>query len=283
MGDLCTIEIEGVDGSLWTVHGPGAGAEGVHLGTSPEGLFDAPVRTLWDQTAFGVGAEFRDVRFEPRDLVFSALIGDFEGRSWQEVDSDWRRAWDYRRDTLIHVTSESGTRTLACRLFESPETNAEYGPRVDGFAALTMTVRAGNPFYSSLPEHNSVTATGAAGSKTLVVSNPTDVPLYLEWALTPGARWTVPDHDFRGGTRAITMPTQFTSRSVSINTDPLEEQVHVSGLPNAWALMNGILFINEVPPYTPETSLTVGWSGASGSPSATVRMRRQWSRPWGLE
>lgn len=283
MDDLCAIEIEGVDGSLWTIHGPGAGAEGVYLGTSPTGLFDAPVRTLWDQTAFGVGAEFRDVRFEPRDIVFSALVGDVAGRSWHSVDSDWRRAWDYRRDTKIHITSESGTRTLLARLFESPETVSEYDPRVNEFAVVTMTIRAGNPFYSSLPEHNSVQASGVSGSKSLVVSNPTNLPMFLEWALEPGARWTLPDHDFAGGNRSITMPSAFSSRSVHVDTDPLEEQIYVPGLPNAWALMNGVLFLHEVPPYTPETSLTVSWSGASGSPSATVRMKRQWSRPWGLE
>lgn len=283
MDDFCTVEVKGVDGSLWTIHGPGAGAEGVFLGPSPVGLFDAPVRSLWDQTAFGVGAEFRDVRFEPRDLVFAALVMDVPGRSWEQVDSDWRRAWDFRRDTLIHVTSGSGTRTLAARLFESPEVVSEYDPRVNEFATVTMTVRAGNPFYTSLPEHNSVVASGASGSKTLIVSNPTNVPLHLEWALTPGARWQIPDHDFAGGNRAITMPAAFKDHSVHINTDPLEEQIYVPGLPNAWALMGGVSFIHEVPPYTPETLLTVGWSGASGSPSATVRMKREWSRPWGLE
>ncbi|WP_306363373.1 hypothetical protein [Nocardia sp. CC227C] len=87
------ITVTGVDGSLWTIAGQGRGREGVELATSPSGLYDAPVTTIWNQSAFQVGSSFGGFRTNKRDVVFAVNIFEAAGRSWESVDSAWRKAW----------------------------------------------------------------------------------------------------------------------------------------------------------------------------------------------
>lgn len=281
MNDSVDVEIEGVDGSIWHLHGHREGAEGVYLGMEPSGLMDAPVRTLWTQTASGRGATHAGVRWEPRDLVFTALISNFEDMPWTRVDSNWRRAWSYEDETIIRVTSEtSGTRELRCQLFEAPVVDMAMDPGVNGFARTVMTVRAANPFWRSLPEFQTVNAS-AAGEKSVVISNPTDTPGFPKWVTKAGARWTIPDFDFKGSRRVITLPTSYTDANVVIDTDPMQETIAIDGWPNAWDQMRGVDFINFVPPHTPPTQVPITAVGSAGS--LTLVSEREWSRPWGLE
>lgn len=279
--DLATVEVEGVDGSVWRLHGPGAGREGVRLGTSPEGLYDAPVRTLWQQGAFQEGSTPNGVRWDARDVVFVALVQPRGSRSWQDVDSAWRRAWSYTADSILRVTTPSGTRELKLRMFEAPKFTPETDPRINAFGEVVMTCRAGDPFWREQPDKQAVTASGASGTEYLRVVNPTDKEMWLRWVLSPGSRWTVPDFDFSGGSRTVTMPTAYTSRDVLIDTHPLREQIVVPDWANAWEAMGGVTLLHPVPPYTPPTDVPVSWTGAGGS--LMLVQDRRWSRPWGLE
>lgn len=281
MSGSVDVEVEGVDGSIWHLHGHREGAEGVHLGTGPDGLIDSPVKTLWTQTASGRGASPVGVRWEPRDLVFTALVGDRSGRSWQSIDSAWRRAWSYEEETIIRVTSElSGTRELRCQLFEAPEVDVELDPHLNGFASVVMTVRAANPFWRSLPEYQTVNASPGS-SKVLMFGNPTDTPMFPKWVTEAGSRWTIPDFDFKGSRRVVTLPVTYTDSDVVVDSDPLQETITISGWPNAWAEMKGVDFLNVVPPHTPPTPVPVSWVGSVGS--LTLVSVREWTRPWGLE
>ena len=279
--DLARIEVEGVDGSSWVLHGVGAGREGVHLGESPEGIYDAPVRTLWQQGAFQEGATPNGARWDARDIVFTAMVQSVAGRSWQDVDSAWRRAWSYTEDSVLRVTTPSGTRELRLRMFESPKFTPDIDPRVNEFGEVVMTCRAGDPFWREQPEKQTVVASSASGTGYLDVVNPTDKDMWLRWVSAPGSRWTLPDFDFAGGTRTVTLPTAYTSREVLIDTHPLREQVVVVGWANAWEAMGGVQFIHPVPAYTPPTQVPVSWSGSGGS--LMLVQDKRWSRPWGLE
>lgn len=281
MSDGIDIEVEGVDGSIWHLYGNLEGAEGVFFGMEPDGLVDSPVQTLWTQTASGRGATSAGVRWEPRDLVFTALVGDVPGREWQLVDSAWRRAWSYTDESIIRVTTAwSGTRELRCQLFEAPVVDVAMDPTVNQFARVVMTVRAANPFWKSLPEYQTVYASEGS-SHSVVVDNPTDAPGFSKWVSTAGSRWTIPDFDFKGSLRVITLPSVFTGRDVVVDTDPLQETITIAGWPNAWSEMKGVDFVNFVPPYTPPTVVPVTCSGGSGSLSLVLE--REWTRPWGLE
>jgi len=279
--DLAHIEVEGVDGSIWVLNGPGAGREGVHLGESPEGIYDAPVRTLWQQGAFQEGASPNGARWDARDLVFMVMIQGTATRSWQDVDSAWRRAWSYTKDSILRVTTSSGTRELRLRMFESPRFTPDIDPRVNEFGEVVMTCRAGDPFWYEQPDKQIVEAVGGSGTEYRTVVNPTDKDMWLRWVQSPGSRWTVPDFDFAGGQRVITLPSVYTDREVLIDTHPLREQVVVVGWANAWEAMGGVQFLHPVPPYTPPTDVPVSWTGAGGS--LMLVQDRRWSRPWGLE
>lgn len=281
--NLATVEVEGVDGSVWRLHGAGAGAEGVRLGTSPSGIYDAPVRTVWQQGAFQEGSSPLGPRWDARDVVFVALVSAKAGRSWQDVDSEWRRAWSYTADSILRVTTPSGTRELRLRLLEAPGFTPETDPRINSFGEVVMTCRAGDPFWLEQPNKQYVQSTTGAGQATVTVVNPTDKEMYLRWVMTPGARWTLPDFDFLGGNRAITLPTAFTSREVTVDTHPLEEQVTVPDWANAWEAMGGVQFVHWVPPHTPPTVVPVQWTGSNGVAALMCVEQRRWSRPWGLE
>lgn len=281
--DLATVEVEGVDGSQWTLNGPGAGREGVHLGESPQGMYDAPVRTIWQQGAFQEGATPVGARWDARDLVFTAMVQATAGRSWQEIDSDWRRAWSYTADSVLRITTPSGARELKLRMFEAPKFDPDTDPRVHEYGEVVMTCRAGDPFWHEQPDNQYVQSTTGAGQSTLTVVNPTDKEMYLRWVMTPGARWTLPDFDYRGGNRAITMPLSYKDREVRVDTHPLKEQVTVPGWANAWEAMGGVQFIHWVPPHTPPTVVPVQWSGSNGDAALMCVEQRRWSRPWGME
>ena len=272
---LAVIEVEGVDGSVWRVHGRGSGVEGVHLGEKPDGIYDAPVRTLWQQGAFQEGASPNGTRWDARDVVFTALIQSTPARSWQEVDSAWRRAWAYDRDSVLRVTTESGTRELRLRMFESPKFTPDHDPRVDEFGELVMTCRAGDPFWHEQPVKTVLTSPGP-----VTVVNPTDKEMWLRWVKSAGIRPTVPDFDFSGGRRTVTLPSSFTSREILIDTHPLREQIVSPGWANAWEAMGGVQFLHPVPPHTPPTEVPVSWTGSG---SLMLVQDRRWSRPWGLE
>ena len=279
--DLARIEVEGVDGSTWVLNGPGAGREGVHLGESPDGIYDAPVRTLWQQGAFQEGATPNGARWDARDIVFTAMIQGVEGRSWQDVDSQWRRAWSYTADSIMRVSTESGTRELKLRMFESPKFTPDVDPRVNEFGEVVMTCRAGDPFWREQPDTQTVTAAGSSGTEHVTVFNPTDKEMWLRWVLSAGSRWTLPDFDFAGGQRTVTMPTAYTSRDVLVDTHPLREQIVISDWANAWEAMGGVQLLHPVPPYTPPTDVPVSWTGSGGA--LMLVQDRRWSRPWGLE
>ena len=281
--DLARIEVEGVDGSTWVLNGPGAGREGVHLGESLDGIYDAPVRTLWQQGAFQEGATANGARWDARDVVFTAMIQGVSGRSWQDVDSQWRRAWSYTADSIMRVTTESGTRELWLRMFESPKFTPDVDPRVNEFGEVVMTCRAGDPFWYERPDKQHVHAATPSGTVYRTVVNPTDKDMWLRFATTPGARWTIPDFDFKGSTRTLTLPTAYTNHRVEINTHQLEEQVVIKEWANAWEAMDGKRWINYVPAYTPPTDIPFSWSGSDGNAGLVMEQNRRWSRPWGLE
>lgn len=278
------IEIEGQDGSLFHVHGRLAGAEGVALGEKPEGMIDVPVVTRWVQTADGEGATLNGVKFEPTDLELVFHTRDTEHAGVEEVDSRFRRAFDYVNPAVVRVTtSMSGTRELAVTLRESPRKSDRFDMHHTRYTQTVLALRAGKPFWTGRPEVYPVQASGASGTAMVTIWNPTDRPVYPRWVLQPGARWTVPDFDFAGDNRVITMPASYSSHEVSINTAWDQEMIRIPGWPNAQEAMGGVLFDNHVPPHTDPTQVPVSWTGASGSPVAAVLLDRQWTRPWGME
>ncbi|MGW6623693.1 phage tail protein [Nocardia sp. NPDC055002] len=292
MSTAALIEVEGVDGSLWTLSGAGQGREGVELGTSPTGLYDAPVKTIWNSSAFQIGATFGGATWQKRDVVFGVNVFGTQSSNWESTDSAWRKAWAYDRDSKLIVTTEYGSRTLRLRLSEQPEFKPKRDPHSKGWSQVTMTCTAGVPWWIE----DDVTATAAStidtrpdgASETLwvSVSNPTDQPMWLRWVASAPGVWTLPDFSWKednAANRVITMPTLTNGQDITVDTDPMQEMVVAADNSSVWARMNGRMFVHSVPPWTPEVQVPVTVKGAPAGAIVQVRCPRNWSRPWGLQ
>ncbi|WP_146251116.1 phage tail protein [Nocardia tenerifensis] len=286
------ITITGVDGSRWTVAGQGRGQEGVELATSPSGLYDAPVSTIWNQTAFQIGSSFGGYRINKRDVVFAVNIFQTPGLAWESVDSAWRKAWAYDRDSTMTITTDYGTRALALRLSEQPDFKPEKDPHLKRWGKVVMTCIAGNPWWVESDVTSSWTSTidtigGAIQSGSLTVANPTDQPMWLKWVCSAPGKWTLPDFSWiagdRDAARMVTLPLAARGQDLTVDTDPMEEMIVAADKSQFWALMNGVSFLYPVPPYTPSTSMPVKVTGAPTGASIMAVQQRNWSRPWGLQ
>ncbi|MCM6774661.1 phage tail protein [Nocardia sp. CDC159] len=292
MAQAATIEVEGVDGSHWVLAGPGQGREGVELGTTPTGLYDAPVTTIWNSTAFQIGATYGGANWQKRDVVFGVNVYETGSDSWETVDSAWRKAWAYDRDSKLIVTTEFGARTLHLRMSQQPEFKPLRDPHLKRWGQVTMTCTAGIPWWVE----DDVTATavstidtrpeGKSETLRLPVSNPTDQPLWLRWVATAPGLWTLPDFswaDDKNKARVITLPPLAAGQDITVDTDPMEEMIVAADSSSVWARMGGKMFLHSVPPWTPETELPVTVEGAPPGATIQVRCPRSWSRPWGLQ
>lgn len=292
MAEAALIEVEGVDGSLWTLSGPGQGLEGVELGTAPTGLYDAPVKTIWNSSAYQIGATYGGANWQKRDVVFGVNVYETGSASWESVDSSWRKAWAYDRDSKLTVTTEYGARTLHLRLSEQPEFKPKRDPHTKRWGQVTMTCTAGIPWW--VEDDVTVTAVSATDtrpdgkSETLwvPVSNPTDQPMWLRWVATAPAVWTLPDFSFEDDghrNRVISLPSLVAGQDITVDTDPMEEMIAAADSSSVWARMNGQMFLHPVPAWTSETKLPVTVKRAAPGATVQVRCPRNWSRPWGLQ
>ncbi len=295
MDNRTLVEIEGCNGSWFTISGPGMGDQGVILGTDLEGIYDAPVKTIYTEHAHQIGASYAGMRYLKRDIVFGVWIDGFNGDSWQFNDSEWRKAWSYDRDTKIWVTTqESGRRCLKARLSEQPQFKPEKDPNLSKSARVVMTIVSGDPWWYEERDYTStwVLSAGTSGSGTVTVDNPTDQPVWMKWVLQGGARWTIPDFSFGDNTfgravqdkdRKIQMPKQKPGQEFRIDTDPHEDMLRDPAGTQVWSLMGGVTFNYPLPAYTKKVQLPVSVTEADAGVGVQVRCAHAWSRPWGLE
>lgn len=286
------VQLEGVNGSMFTLSGPGMGAEGVWLGTNVEGIYDAPVKTIWTEHAHQIGASFGAMRNLRRDIVFDVTIGDTSSQTWQDADSEWRKAWSYREDCKLWIETADSRRYLKLRMSEQPLFKPERDPNIMQVERVTMTCVAGDPWwYEDDATDSWVLESGTSGEGSVTVENPTDQEIWLKWVLQGPARWVLPDFSFgdnrydRGEldrTRRISMPKQTAGQTFRVDTDPFEDQLRDLNGSQVWSLMNGITFSYPVPAYTKKTELPIVVSEATAGVGVQVRMPRTWSRPWGL-
>ncbi|MBN7403198.1 Uncharacterised protein [Mycobacteroides abscessus subsp. abscessus] len=145
------VEIEGCNGQWATIAGPQEGDRGMHLATDIQGFFDPPVKVVYEEPGNYPGARYLNHRILRRDMTFGVwILNDAEHgeNSWQSRDSEWRKMWDYDKDTYIHITTEdSGRRTLKCRLGEAMEVDLVTDPHGRSMNMVKMTVIAGDPFW----------------------------------------------------------------------------------------------------------------------------------------
>ena len=154
MSNLTVVELEGVNGERFTLAGPNEGAEGFALATDIKGLYDPPVKVVYEEPGNYPGARYLNHRIQRRDITFAVFILNDTKRSkpgpksWLSRDSQWRKAWAFDRDCKLYVTTpDSGTRYLKLRLGESPEISLYSDPKLGTLNQAVMTCIAGDPFW----------------------------------------------------------------------------------------------------------------------------------------
>ncbi|MFE2998661.1 hypothetical protein ACFXG4_27120 [Nocardia sp. NPDC059246] len=293
--------IEGADGSIWNLAGPGAGTEGAMMMPGPSKLIDAPAKTFWVQGATQMHYQGR--QFERRDPTFSIGIHDPDRYVWSDVDSRFRMALGmYDEQFTIGVESEYGIRRLDMRLLQEPTAYANNpAEKAWEFGETTLNISAAcsNPFWYGAPIPLSWTSTTGAGSGTLNAKNLGDVPVWPKYFVNAPGTWTLPDFSwgqdlyFMYGppliSRAVAdaartqfLPALNAGEDTSVDTDPnVETLIAANGaLVQARWEGNGLLY--PIAPHTPATAVPVSLAGGNPGAAVTMTIPQWFSRPWGV-
>lgn len=208
------VELLDVNGEWWNLTD---GDRGVYLGTDPKGLYDPPVKVVYEEPGNYPGSRYLSHRILRRDITFGVEIlndSHLGGEKWISRDSEWRKAWSFDRDCLLHITTpESGARYLKIRLLESPEVSLYTDPNAATWNRVGMTCVAGDPFWYETEDvtYEAFTKTDtsfdpnplpwpwpqhALPTETLFIEvdpsdgkgglNPTDQPIFPKW-IVPGS------------------------------------------------------------------------------------------------
>jgi hypothetical protein len=331
------VELEGANGQWFTLAGPDSGDRGVYLATDVKGLFDPPVKTVYEEPGNWPGARYLNHRILKRDISFAVEILDDREDSWLSRESEWRKAWAFDKDCKLHITTDdSGTRTLKLRLQESPEVAWFNDPNGLSINRTVMVCVAGDPFWYENDVVYSVETTldtrfdpgtyfetpdwakmpkeqlyiDVSPSQRRGGLNPTDQPIFPKWTVpgstemipnfeypfppgveipwerAPFVQWVLPDYSWEDDEhedRRLRLPGLIYKENCVIDTDPRVEQVSSESGSQVWARMNGVRFRNPIPPWTKARKFHITVAGCIPGQTATLRLPRPWSRPWGLE
>jgi hypothetical protein len=208
------VWLEGVNGEIIHLVGDDEGAEGIWLATDVKGLYEPPVKVVYEEPGNYPGARYLSHRILRRDITFKVHILNDRSNVWMSRDSAWRKAWAFDQDCKIFIeTPESGTRWLNCRLGESIDVSLYTDPNGQTVNEALMVVIAGDPFWyqddvvysfvttddttfdpTPLPwpwpqeeiPTETITLTVEPDSDNPGGLNPTDQPVWLKWQV-PGS------------------------------------------------------------------------------------------------
>lgn len=289
MSQHLKIEIEGRDGSQWTISGPGYGQQGVILKPKVSQLIDAPVKTLYVPGPFG--EEYAGKRVQRREMVFTVQVGseDMTPEEWAVADAAWRWAWSYDEESTMTVTVLNGdgsvesSRYIKLRLLEAPKPYGDRDPYIYGDEEVVMTVTATFPYWRSADR---VYEWAGSGSHTFTVENDGDVPVWPRWALSAPGTWTLPDYSW--GNAMYSRAVADAARTVELPALPAGAHASVDSDPR----VQTIVCVNEYPaqqqwrgkdllyPIMPGASGDFPVSLDSGEGAAILTVPAWYSRPW---
>jgi hypothetical protein len=291
------IEVYGCDGSYWYISGPDIPDEaGVTLNPKLTGAIDAPVRTLWLAGAFG--QEAQGYRWERRDIIFAVQTFAQDPETWMTVDSEWRNAFDYVKETKIAYTTSSGTRWINVRMLEEPksyegDTDNGKSPFLTCDSTIVMTVAAELPFYMGDTDiYEWELEPGRSFADTRIrINNDCDVPVWPRWTLTGGAIWTLPDFSWRSEEysrgaedvgRMVDLPELTVNENVVVDSDPRKQTIISSNMANVQGRWKGNDLIYPIAPGASE-DIPVSVRGVTNPEGLALRLEipKWYTRPWG--
>lgn len=308
--ELMLLEIIGVDGSVWTISGAGAGEQGAGLAESPEGFWETPVSTLWTQGAYQQSATFTGEKVDMMTGVWTIHLVPVPGQTWQQTFSKWKRAWSTAKQTTIRgTTQDGGVRKLKVQLIENLKFTPKNDPAFNSYGFVVMQFRPTWPFWVEddvvdlfqanndsrvvlqtpivLPDGQQFSTVYRG---TVVTSNPTDWPMHHRWVIdNPSggatvARAQIPDFswetdpeedDYQYRNRAIWIPSLAVGEELTIDSYPDNETWRSNINPMFVGRSNGVEFEFEVPAGTDPVDIPITCT----APGMTVMLRqpRNWT------
>lgn len=309
------IEIEGCDKSWWPVSGPDQWKLGVALadednGTDFDGMYDPPVTALYNSTAVQIGADFDGIREEKYDFILAIHVIGLPGTNgrpgthWRHIDSRFRRAFSYKRDSKIWVQVDDSRRALTVRLGAKPKIKAVNDPNSEQCALILLPLVGPYPRWIETPRPSVfVTQTDTTGGSSetgyVWIDNPLpeDYDAYPIWEIQASAEGivvTLPDYSFgsdaqeravEDALRKVELAPLHLGENLRVNTDPLAMggQFVTSTKTNFAGRMGGRRLVYPYPGGLPRQQVPVTVTGAPKGTGIRVIVPRDWPRPWGLD
>lgn len=281
------VELDGVDDSLWRLHGPGMGDSGVFL-ASFKGLYHPQRAPMSQQPAFYPGAIPGDPKTNPQKIDLKLTTYAADPIAWEDVEHRWWSAVNDEQDATLRVFNRKGDkhRELPVRVETYPDDSMDEEPDQVWDWALPMIAYApgwrGQTIRSVAGEGESLPWTeGDPGvwSATITIGNPGDLPVWAEFALsnTGVEQWTVPD-----GVDGATVALEVFDASVGpivVNSDPFTLQLDSQTESQIAASLLGLRWRYPIPANTPPTEVPIKVTGGPGE--ATAYVTPMYRRPWG--
>lgn len=305
MGKPALIELEGADGIVRTLSGPGMGDRGAELATAPADFYNTPFEAIYTAHAYERGSTYNGKRIKSMYPVFSVDIFGTKDRPWEYWDDEWATALTDDQDAFLWYTTptRSSRRKLAVRLVNEMQFKPMRDPRLGEYGRVTMNCIAPDPFWY---EETSVfdrwrcmvdTTDGHIEWGSVTVSNPTPYPIWIKWRVQdgplPGVKWHLPDFSWgnkrhkraiQDADRMLTLPELLGDEHLDIETDEntKREPVRSTKDTQIYLRMDGKAFVYPLRPYLDPVEVPVGVQNAPAGVGVRVECPRPWPKPWGL-
>lgn len=287
------IEVFGVHDEYFCISGEGAGNEGVILQPKLKGAIDTPVKSMWLPGSYG--QTFVDFRWERREVIFTVTIvaDDGDPETWHSIDSKWRFAHDYVKESTIRFTTSDGYRDLKVRMIEEPKSYESAGwegkdPHLYATSTVVMTMAAELPFFVGPSDFYSWSGEGEKGRTTFKLNVDCDVPVWPRWTLSDEARWRLPDFSFgneeygRGVMdmgRTVELPFLPKGAGCVADSDPRVQTLLAKNRINLHGLWKGQDLLYPIAGGT-YSEIPVAVSDAVAGFACRLEVPKWYTRPW---
>lgn len=271
------VEVDGVDGSTWTLHGRGMGPV---IMSGVKGLYH-PLRVPRDQKpAFMPGGIPGIPKTDPQVIDLKVFSSGPTGIEWEEIENKWWAAWSDEADSTLRVFNRAGDayRELDVRVQTWPEDDMDAEPEEEFPWAMPLIAYRPGWRGQTITSRWPLTGT-ASGSGTLKFVNPGDLDISVQISLTNTGveKWTVPD-----GINGDTVTLEQFPASVGdlfVDTDPFAMQLDSDTESQIAMSLLGLRFRKTIPANT-TVPVEVPISVTGGEGAAKAYMTPMWKRPW---
>jgi hypothetical protein len=212
------------------------------------------------------------------------------------VDSEWRAAFDYVKETKIVYTTSAGQRWVNVRLLEEPksydgDTNKGKSPFLACESTIVMTVASELPFYVGETDVYEWEMFGGGADFDFVqisIHNDSDVPVWPRWTLSGNATWTLPDFSWgsdeyaraeQDAGRTIELPALGPYEDVVVDSDPRRQTILSSNLANVQGRWKGQDLLYPIAPGG-VTKIPVSVKDAPNGAILRLEVPKWFTRPW---